>query len=79
MSNIVTIGSTTLFTDEMVEVNGQNIPTDKIAIAEKYTIWSWYDVMTAFYEIGYQPTELEEERIKKSLFLKKLKHLIKDL
>jgi len=78
MSNIVNVGGTTLFTDEMVELNGQSIPKHLIALAEKYTIWSWYDITLAFHEVGHQVTDLEAERVKKALFIKKLKHLLKD-
>jgi len=78
-SNIITIGGTSLFTDEMIELKGRQIPREAIGQAEKFTIWSWYDIMTAFREIGYQPTEAEELRIKRALFTKKLKHIIKDI
>lgn len=53
-------------------------PQDKIDLATTYTLWSWYDVMIAFREIGYQPTEVEEQRIKRALFTKKIKHLLKE-
>ena len=46
--------------------------------AIKFTTWSWFDVMTAFREIGYDPTEAEEQRIKRALFTKKINHLTKD-
>ena len=79
MSNIVTIGGTSLFTDDMIELKGKSIPREAIDQAEKYTIWSWYDVTLALHEIGYQVTDLETERIKRALFTKKLKHIIKDI
>jgi len=79
MSNIITIGGTSLFTDDMIELNGKQIPKSLLDQAEKYTIWSWYDVTLALHEIGHQVTDLETERIKKALFIKKLKHLAKDI
>lgn len=51
--------------------------TREIEQALKYTEWSWYDVMTAFREIGYEPTQAEELRIKRALFTKKYNHLMK--
>ena len=59
-----------------------NIPTQhtvtqkQIDLAEKYTLWSWYDVMTAFSEIGHDPSPIEKERILQALFVKKIKHIV---
>lgn len=44
--------------------------------AMNQTNWAWYDVMVGMREIGYQPNSDEEERIKRSLFKKKLKSLL---
>ncbi|RLG28242.1 hypothetical protein DRO03_10295 [Methanosarcinales archaeon] len=51
---------------------------EAIEKAMTFTLWSWYDVMTAFREVGYDPTEEEEQRIKRALFTKKLKHILKE-
>ncbi len=70
----------TIATNELVyTVTTADIDRELLERAEKFTLWSWYDIMTAFREIGYQPTEAEELRIKRALFTKKLKHIIKDI
>ena len=54
----------------------KNISQENIALAEKYTLWSWYDVMTALNEIGHDPSPIEKERILQALFVKKIKHIV---
>lgn len=47
-----------------------------IDTARQQTQWSWYDVMIGLRELGIEPSETEELRIKKALFTKKLKYLL---
>jgi len=63
---------------DLPETVVQTATTKEIEQALKYTEWSWYDVMTAFREVGYDPTPTEEQRIKRALFTKKYNHLMKD-
>ena len=62
--------------DTELVVPHSSASSEQIALAEKYTLWSWYDVMTAMNELGVDPSANEKERILKALFLKKLKHII---
>lgn len=63
---------------EKISTINMPYPHEAIDKATTFTLWSWYDVMTAFREIGYDPTEAEEQRIKRALFTKKLAHITKD-
>ncbi len=65
-----------LGTDVNIPAQHDTVTQKQIDLAEKYTLWSWYDVMTAFSEIGHDPSPIEKERILQALFVKKIKHIV---
>ena len=71
------MSSLTLVELELPDTVVQTATTREIEQALQYTEWSWYDVMTAFREVGYDPTPNEELRIKRALFTKKYNHIMK--
>jgi len=68
-----------ILTETVITAMRDTYTKEDIDKALNFTLWSWYDVMTAFREIGYEPTQAEEERIKKALFTKKINHITKDI
>ncbi len=70
-TSIVVLGN-----DIPIPKNQHTISQEQIDLAEKYTLWSWYDVMTALNEIGHDPSPIEKQRILQALFTKKIKHIV---